>query len=69
MGGTSLYNCIHRATCKKDELLCDSSDTMSGQEAMSQPKPDILDVNQTKRRGKLLQVVEIACGKAGGQGP
>lgn len=27
---TSLYNSIHWATCKKDQLLCDFGNTMSG---------------------------------------
>ena len=39
-GGNSLYNRIHWAPCIKDELLCDSSDTMSSQEATSQWNPD-----------------------------
>ena len=38
--GNSLYNSIHWAPCKKDELLCDPSDTMSSQEAVSQWNPD-----------------------------
>lgn len=43
--GISFYNSIHWATGKKDQLLCDSSDTLRGQEclceeAMSQLHPD-----------------------------
>lgn len=32
--GPTLYNSIPWATDKKDELLCDSSDTMSDQERL-----------------------------------
>ena len=44
-GATSLYSRIPWATGKKDELLCYSGDTMSGQESLceeatSQLKPD-----------------------------